>query len=70
MITQDIFNKMVTSSMMIFTMIMIVWSFASGKSLDPNIFLSLIPVAVVHSSHLISNKFTDKNGSNGNGKHD
>lgn len=68
--SQDIFNKLVTASMLLFTMMMIVWSFVSGRNLDPSLFLSMIPVAVVHSSHLISNKIPDRMGSNGNGKHD
>jgi hypothetical protein len=64
-ITQDAFNKLVTLILLIYVMIMFSASWYTGKPIDLNGFLTLTAPIITHTVHLISNKFSDKGGSNG-----
>lgn len=63
--SQDMFNKVVTLTLLLFTMIMFALSWYTGKPIDLNGFLILIAPIITHTTHLVSNKFSDKMGSNG-----
>jgi len=68
LLQQDNFNKLVTLVILIFTMVMIIWSFIVQQPLDAAAFLAFLPVTVVHSAHLLSNKLPDRDGNNGVGQ--
>jgi hypothetical protein len=64
-ISQDLFNKIITSALLLYTMIMYTWSWAIGRPLDLNSYLILVAPLMTHTTHLLANKLTDKAGSNG-----
>jgi hypothetical protein len=61
-ISQDTFNKLITLMLLLYTMIMFSLSWYTGKALDLNAFLILVAPLITHTTHLISNKFSDKQG--------
>lgn len=59
-ISQDLFNKLVTSSLLVYCMIMYSISFVQNRPLDLNNFLILIAPLLTHTIHLIDNKVGTK----------
>ena len=64
---QDTFNKVITTSLLLYAFIMFTWSFIAGKSIDLNSYMVLLAPLLTHIAHLLSNKITDRAGSNGHG---
>lgn len=54
-ISQDTFNKLVTTTLLVYCMFMYTLSFITGKPLDLNSFLVLVAPLVAHTTHLIAN---------------
>jgi hypothetical protein len=53
---QDMFNKVVTLSLLVYCMGMFLISFVTGKAIDLQGFLILITPLIAHTIHLINNK--------------
>ena len=64
---QDAFNKLITTLLLLYAFIMFTWSFIVGKSIDLNSYMVLLAPLLTHIAHLLSNKISDKVGSNGHG---
>ena len=64
-ISQDMFNKIVTLLLLLYAMVMTTLAWYTGKPLDFNDFLVLLTPLLTHMIHLTSNKIVDKGGSNG-----
>jgi hypothetical protein len=58
----DTFNKLITSVLLLYAMIMVTWSFVVGRSLDMSSYSALLTPVLMHIVHLVSNKFEDKHG--------
>lgn len=63
--SQDLFNKIVTLSMLLYSMIMFALSWYTGRAIDLNGYLIIAAPILTHGTHIVSNKFKDKNGDNG-----
>jgi len=61
--SQDTFNKFITLTLLLYTMIMFSASWYTGKPIDLTGFLTLTAPLITHTIHLISNKLPDKRGS-------
>lgn len=78
-ISQDTFNKLITTSLLAYTMVMFSVSWYTGKPIDLQGFLMLVAPLVTHTVHLIADnriaaKTIDANttttvAANGNGTH-
>jgi hypothetical protein len=67
---QSNFNKIITIVMLLFTMGMIIASFALDRPLDTASFLTLLPAVLTHAVHLADNKIPDRSDSSDRAKRD
>lgn len=67
---QDLFNKLVTTALLMYAMVMYTLSWWLQKPLDLTGFMTLLAPILTHGLHLVSNKISDKAGSNGGGHKD
>lgn len=56
--SQDTFNKIVTTSLLLYAMIMYAWSFLIQRQLDIAGYSVLIAPVITHTIHLVTNKTT------------
>jgi hypothetical protein len=63
--TQDLFNKLVTVSMLLYAFVMISVSFGLQRPIDLSSYMTLLAPVLTHVVHILSNKWRDVGGSNG-----
>lgn len=61
-LTQDMYNKLITTALLVYCMFMFSFSWALNKPLDLQGFLILVAPLLTHVVHLVSNKVPDTNG--------